>query len=307
MTDGTPKQNNSEQASVAGKKSQETVVPEKPKPQANRTFFSDITETTNANDPVVAQQIFDEARGQQAEHERRSPGSRKNLFFLIGTGVLLLIGVAIILWGISVKSSLVDILPGKNPESLVYAEEHKGIDITGIADFDIIRATSVFKTEVHDKDTIENIFFVQKNNGGQTQIQSNDLWELTSSSIPKSLQRTLNPFFMYGWYSGDSSTRAPFLLLVTDDFNNAFDGMIEWQQDITFDLAGLMGIQNTGQFHNVDFARDISSNYEIYHADGSEGDQIIYSFIRENILIITTDTVAIDEVSARLANRALVR
>ena len=107
---------------------------------------------------------------------------------------------------------------------------------------------------------------------------------------------------MYGVYS--SSENVPFIILRTNDFNNTFAGMLQWESSIVEDLSPLFGemrFEEEGVVLAEDFTDEIINNQDARILRHSNGDTaLLYSFPNTTTVIITTDTEAFFEVFKRL-------
>lgn len=67
-----------------------------------------------------------------------------------------------------------------------------------------------------------------------------DILPRLAPNMPDSLKRTLGADYAFGIYSGDIA--APFIVLKTNSYENAFAGMLSWENYIPDDLFTFMGI-----------------------------------------------------------------
>jgi len=118
------------------------------------------------------------------------------------------------------------------PKPLVVSDFRKEIYIANPTRPKINRAV---EDEIEDTaipvGTIKHVYLVQD---GTTELKeltsSGAFFRAMESQIPSSLTRSIDPLFMYGFYS--STEVAPFLIFTSSSFSNAYAGLLEWEQDI---------------------------------------------------------------------------
>lgn len=127
---------------------------------------------------------------------------------------------------------------------------------------------------------------------------------------PGSFVRNLEEEMMFGTHSSTDGTH-PFFILKAKQFDTAFAGMIDWEQNISADLTPLYGSpvertydatsRTTDQATVAHFVDDTINNTDVrilYDETGTE--RILYAFRGKNTIVITTSSVALSELLGRL-------
>lgn len=103
---------------------------------------------------------------------------------------------------------------------------------------------------------------------------------------------------------GTAGNAQPFMVLESSNFDTAFAGMLQWEAHISADLAPLFGEEVTTSFdahasssafvRNAYFKDAIASNRNVrVLLDAQGNDAIIYTFIDQNTILITTTREAL--------------
>ncbi len=111
--------------------------------------------------------------------------------------------------------------------SLIQAETHTNVTLVLGEQFknrERIQSALAVSTPL---ETINNIFMTEQSLTGLVQRGFSDMITATGGTVPATLLATLDTPFMYGAYR--SSQALPFLILRVDNYDDAFDGMREWE------------------------------------------------------------------------------
>lgn len=145
-------------------------------------------------------------------------------------------------------------------------------------------------TTAHENATVE-IQLVQETAGGKRPATSVEFFAVLQSNAPDALVRSIDPQMTIG-----VSQQQPFMVFAVDSFDIAFAGTLAWEATMSADLAPFFGTQATGTF--VDETIGLYHTRVLYNADGTE--RIRYSFVTNNILIITTNTETLNTLLERI-------
>ncbi len=115
--------------------------------------------------------------------------------------------------------------------------------------------------------------------------------------------RALDTRFMIGLVTTES--KAPFIILRSNSFDTAFAGMLEWEPFMQADLAPLFGTPEVEQEKNTitgsPFTDALSNNKSIRILyDRNKQERIIYAFVNNNTVVITSTTEALSAIIARM-------
>lgn len=115
---------------------------------------------------------------------------------------------------------------------------------------------------------------------------------LSQTKVPSRLVRSLSAQYMVGTHV--MSRNAPFLIFKDTFFQNAYAGMLEWEDDMRNDLLKLVRVahpQETGVAVDGDVFEDaVVANVDARVLRGAAGQPILaYAFADQNTIVIATD------------------
>ena len=142
-----------------------------------------------------------------------------------------------------------------------------------------------------DIDTATEIQLTQETAGATRPATAAAFFAVLQSGAPEALIRSIDPQMTLGVSQGE-----PFMVFAVDSFDIAFAGTLAWEETISNDLAPFFGGATTGSF--VDETIGLYHTRVLYDADGVE--RIRYSFVTNNILIITTNTNTLSALIERI-------
>lgn len=144
-------------------------------------------------------------------------------------------------------------------------------------------------------------------------IASGRFLELANSQAPSWFGRALKPEFMAGLYNKNGKKQS-FLIFKIESYDNAFSGMLKWEESIAADLAPMVGAGNasttspTSSFVRSGFVDAVVRNRDARVLYSAAGDPlIIYSFPNPSTLVVATGREGFEEVLARLTTSTFVR
>jgi len=148
--------------------------------------------------------------------------------------------------------------------------------------------------------------FITENTGTQQFMSIADLARKLELSAPNSLLQTLSDTYMVGTYQPTTSGSTPhlFFLFQTNDYEQAYAGMLTWEKTLLSDLFPFFNIDVSGtrqDLLNKPFKDIIIENKDarvLY--DDNNKEVLYYLFIDKNTLMVTDNVDAIKEVIGRL-------
>jgi hypothetical protein len=119
---------------------------------------------------------------------------------------------------------------------------------------------------------------------------------LANTHIPNRLLRSLAPEYMIGSYEYD--VQSPFIILKNTFFQNAYAGMLEWENTLGADLVPLINISdNTVSAADASrgtFSDGVISNVNVRVLKDAAGKVILaYAFADKDTVVITTNQTAL--------------
>lgn len=274
-----------------------------------RTYRQDVAGVMRDKKTSLVQMVLQEQKERNKREQEKSPSSRKNLP-LIFLSLLFLFSAAGMVYYIYSRTNPADrALLDLKTDPLIFVEKNKEISIDG-KDEGIIKdeLAKLFHGEGMKVDVIEYIFFTETLNTQtpdgmvlqKNLLPADRLLETLGLKMPPMLLRSLRPDFMLGFHSFNKNQ--PFLILKTDYYDNAFAGMLAWENKIAENLLPVFGRTNrVNELSQRKWDDTVIKNKDtrvLRNFDGSIA--LVYAFKDQRTLIITTNEDTLLEVSRRL-------
>ncbi|MBI2086801.1 MAG: hypothetical protein HYT69_01355 [Candidatus Zambryskibacteria bacterium] len=141
---------------------------------------------------------------------------------------------------------------------------------------------------------------------------SAEFLKMLETRAPGNLVRALDPLFMLGAYRAPGSIagdESRFVIFKLASFENAFAGMLNWEQNLAEDLGPLFStapLLQSIDFESV-FKDVVSKNKDVRVLSAAEEPIILYSFFDNRMLIITEDLETLQILIERLTRELLSR
>lgn len=200
------------------------------------TYYEDVSEAMGSNDPKTMSELIQKSRFEEEETKILSPRSKKNIFFITGALLLLVVSIGILslIFGGSGRS--VQFISGERVASLVYSNQDTGINVTRLETAQTRQAIRKAVEMKIPNNTINQIYYAEEVGGNvMRRLGIQDILQRTENLPPEILLNSLRDDFMHGVYSTDKNH--PFLILKTNSYDRAFEGMKEWEPRMIDDLS----------------------------------------------------------------------
>jgi hypothetical protein len=116
-------------------------------------------------------------------------------------------------------------------------------------------------------------------------------------NIPQKLLRTIQQESALGVHS--QSGNQAFLVLRVDSYEQAFSGMLEWENTLGSDLVPLFNTQSL----QTGFIDKIIENHDARVLEDQSGTIVLlWTFLDRNTLVITTNNATLHEIISRVQN-----
>ncbi|MFA6601472.1 MAG: hypothetical protein WCT02_01235 [Candidatus Paceibacterota bacterium] len=195
--------------------------------------------------------------------------------------------------------------------------------------------------------SIREIIFAESGPTGNTVIPANQMSDYFDVGAPDILRRSLAPAWMLGIYSDPDAVKSVFVITTNNFFQNAFAGMLQWENNMPNDLKPFIGVNSApddmsqtniipanasnssgttttasstpvtppqinipiyGAASLGTFKDRIVKNRDVREYIGSNGSTIfLYSFVDEKTLVIAKNESVLMEIIDRLEKKAFIR
>ena len=266
-----------------------------------RTFQGDVAEALKRQEESLVSI-------QQAELARRQAGGRvmeqassatnatkRKLLLLAGTIGLLALGAGGVWYTYFqyLEQTAVPIVT--TPENRFFSvDTEENLSVASTTRLDFINIVSTAQSSVVPGETKHF----------ELNLATAEFFKILETRAPGSLVRAFEPEFMFGSY-GQSN----FLVLKLSSFENAFAGMLNWEENLASDIGPLFSTAQllresttTPVFIDV---TDRNKDSRLLIANGQN--ILLYSFFENNILIITDNIETLRVLVERLTREKLSR
>ena len=301
------------------------VDTEETKLKALRTYKGDLEQVVGTDEGslvgIASAESIKRYSGQQVAptviENRANSNSEaiKKIGIVILSTILVVLGVgsAFYFYG---KSNSVIVNPTQNVSSFIFVDENYGFDITDLSRRQILNELTAINNSTNiSLGRIRNVFITESfiDEQGLEQralVNASDFLKAIDAQVPASFLRSLGRDFMVGIHVFNGNQ--PFIILSTGFYENAFVGMLEWERDLKEDFTPFLGEEkaktvdttqtNTTVYKTTTptFSDAVLKNKDVRVLKDDDGKIILlYSFVDQNTIVITTNESTFSEVLSR--------
>lgn len=210
------------------------------------TMYQDMSHLVNSNKGSVTSSLLTKARTDKAIAQAASPASGKNIMYTILSIFMIGATLGIVIFLIQKYAPPAVIAPTPEVLSLIKAEEHKKIMITGEPVFLLDqKIRNTFEEKMTD-DTLRDIYYVTPTGRASFTDLVN---ALGITNLPTGLTDEFPssekgiPVFMHG-ISTKNQVARHFLVIKINNYDVTFSFMKQWERTMLKDLGPLMNISS---------------------------------------------------------------
>ncbi len=292
--------------------------------KALRTLEGDIQEAIeNKNTSVASIVIAEQTKKAPAELKNKSGSFGKKIYIIIASIALVILGIGGAYY-FYLQSPLAPSAPVVAEStvipSIIAPDTQKTLEVTGLdpGKARVAVENALSKVGNNDGSIAEIILVTKAATGTESIINAGDFISLLGLSAPDILSRSLNNAWMLGTYD-DNGTAAPFIILTDNFFQNAYAGMITWETTMPEDFMNIFGYADklaeengtdtlASYFIQGSFEDGVAENKDVRAFTQPNGTVLLlYSFINNDTIVITTDEKALAEIINRLEKQTFIR
>lgn len=286
-------------------------------PRPLRTYQSDVEDILKGGKGSLAKIAVAESKRNAGEaflEEQKPRRSIQSKILITASVGLVIAGIGLVLYFYGNRAA--DSGTGTASRSLIEANKVKEINISGLSRGRIINLLQK-EREIYEAplSSVTSIQFFDGTAETKKELAIKDFLLRLESQAPNSLIRSLDDNFTFGLYSFNQNY--PFLILKVSYYQNAFAGMLQWEENMRGDIGPLFfdevlpsDISTTEQFLNQKggFEDLLIKNRDARILRSEDGGiKFLYSFPDKDTIIITTNTETLEEVTKRLLANRLVQ
>jgi hypothetical protein len=269
-----------------------------------RTFQGDVAEAISHQKESIYSIHEKERvglRGMNVSQQEEKAPQHKNIFLLL-LGSIVLIGLT----GFGSWYTYQEFVRKTSPPIItapdsrfISTESSVVLNITPLSREALISATQNESAKVGG---LRHIILKDGESARSTSTSPTTFFNKLGSQAPGSLLRAFEPVFMLGLL-GESR----FMIFKLRSFENAFAGMLAWEQNMAGDLRGLFGTDQLGGFTSNPFKDVVYQNKDVRALVIEDKLILLYTFFDNQTLIVTEDLDTLSQLSERLLREKLSR
>jgi len=265
-----------------------------------RTTAGDIEKVIKGDNVSIAKIFIEERERKRRMGEKIYIGEgrkKHNVVLILSILFILAVTSAISYFIVLSKETPTGIVKQIRIKSIIYADSSIVFDATPRGDFRRDLETSLAQTEILN-DKIKTIIFTDKDRDKTKQIKASEFLGLLGVEVPSGLSRILEPEFMFGVHSQD--TNYGFIILKNKSFENAFAGMLSWEESILSDLGSILTETIAGRAEGASWEDLEIKNTQLRGLrDNTDNTILLYSFLNKETILITASNDTFIEVLKR--------
>ncbi len=196
------------------------------------------------------------------------------------------------------------------PEQFFLVEKEIEIPVDRSGTREITNTINDKKDEGVVGEMVQLYYTVGTIDGSRRGVGFQEFAELLNLNMPYLLLRNIDSTFMFGLHVFDGTN--PFMVLKTPSRQSAFAGMLQWERDMRRDLDDIFENRSSEALRvgtttqsvlntRGSFKDELIQNRDTRVLVDSVGDTVLlYSFITDDTIVITTDTDTLVEIIKRI-------
>lgn len=268
-----------------------------------RTYSSDMAEMIRNNEMSVIKIALaeKEKRDKESINKEYQGTTNKKIFFVIGGLILIASAIVVVYFFIQKQKNAIPFVNVvKNPETFLSYDLYKNIRSE-----DIINKDDLLKIIPEDLEKTQGKLiglFLTKNE--EELITTKEFFKILNINIPQALINSMSDKFLFGKYINKNYTNEKgesnnFLVFQTNDYNQAYASLLDWEDTMYEDLKEIFyQTNNTTSSNWKDLIVNNKDTRVLYNQNG----EIIlyYAFVNKKTFVITNNIETIKEVITRL-------
>lgn len=257
--------------------------------KAIRTYASDMAKAIREKQGSIMKIALAEKERRDAEQSAKSPISKKNIVFFIGTIIVVVLTLSALYIGYKAKQAPKTIEEDSQPviETLV---EGRTLSSTGVSKEAIHSSMlDLLHSSGNELDST-TLLLIQEMNS-PTPISATTFVQTNGIDFTPQFIRSLNPVFALGIHTLDGNS--PFLIFKSDSYDTSYIGMLSAEKTLYGDMTPLFELPEydiSGILYATSaFEDSVIANSDVRGIKNTAGEFVFfYSITSEGFIIMTT-------------------
>jgi predicted alpha/beta hydrolase family esterase len=268
------------------------------------TYDSDVAKSVAGYQGKVISELLAEAHQREKVEEIKKPTSIRNMLYIGAAIIFTLGGLGMIGYAWMSKIPVrVPIMVTRNP----IASNFLRLDATQPLDLDV--QSFALKQQLKDISLVsvpDKTFYgiIPTENGVPTTLES--LGKKLDIKFPLGFATKADDY-VYGFYQDPNLGKIPFLLITFDGYDVLYSIMSNWEPTMLGDMMPLIAPESSVSVltrpEPAVFSDIVSKNIPIRQGINTNGQQVVYGFISDNVMIISTQPSITEPIIRRLIGR----
>lgn len=280
-----------------------------------RTYERDVAEAVrNKNESVASVKIAAEVK--KVEQIKKGEVIVEKTEKATKTGLVFVVSIVLVLAGIGVAGLVFNFYTNRPspivqvPTTIITTDSRQAIDITNKPETEIQSLIRQSLAQSAQKNSLIRIDLTKNISGEQKIISSQEFFEIFGKSAPSSLSRAMGSEWVFGMHAVGKNE--PFIFTSVSSFDNAYDGMIRFEQNMVKDFGPIFiasgtiltnSTTTTPQFEDL-----VIKSKDVRVLKDYRGNIVLlYSFLDLKNLVITTNETTFKELLGRYFSSQVVR
>ncbi len=268
--------------------------------QQARTYRGDVADTVAENKITAVDIVSAEENRKAAQQPQTERSSPLPIALILGSLVLFALGgtfIGAIIYTLAPTETELRIRTQDAP--LVFADNSTDRLVKTPTRNATMQTLLTFKeTAKPPLGSIERVRLLTPESGDLS-MNTADFLTAIEATVDSSFVRALDPRMMIGVYASDRIT--PFIVFKVLSYDQAFAGMLRWEDNITANLSPFLSRKNI--YQNEVFVDEVIKNKDArILRDADREIAYLYAFPDRETLVITTYQYALEEIVKRLSN-----
>lgn len=270
------------------------------------TYDTDVAKSIAGYQGKVISQMLEEARAREVEKKSASPTNPKNIFYIVGS--IILISLSVLGIGYAYVSQIPKIVPllktntNQYGTTLLRVEKNQPFEINSVENYQLKETLKTLQSNEVETKTFSAIVPLQQ--GTRTTLQ--DFVELFGIKFPVGFASQAKDF-VYGYYQPSNDEKIPFLLIQFNGYDIIYQLMRNWEPDITNGMQLLFWPDEVAtsliKNESAEFNDALINNIPMRVGTTPSGKTIIYGFLTDETLLITPSTNLAEPLLRRMIGR----
>jgi len=269
-----------------------------------RTYTSDMADAVRENEAsVIKIALAEKAKREEEDIYKKAEGTKTSKTFFVLGGVFLIIAAIV---GSSFLISKKEKMPEtiiKNTNTFILHDTYLFIDVTNINGPEEL-FVKINQSSQEYTSGVRAVFLTRTIEEVSEELTTDNFISKLKINAPNTLTRSLSNKYLFGQYKEKNSpdiTANNFLIFETNNYNQAYASLLDWEKTMSKDLDILFFSDNKAEDSSQKKWQDIIiNNNDARVLYGQNGQAILYYTLINNKVIITNTLEALKEIISRI-------